>query len=122
MKLLKRFLLVLECTTYGPKDEYLFEATNEKWPCIVKLLGGRCPSARGSRLVAAFKHLRGMQKHMRTTDKVDLLEYAKNWLRENSQFYYGFESDFEGEGSQCPKSVEQEEQESYEPLTSKDRA
>ena len=119
-KCLKRFLLAIDFTNYGPKDRYVFDRSSEKWPCLVRLLGGECSSARGSRLVAAFKGVRGMQRHMRTVHKMDLLDYAKQWLRDNAH-YISFDSDSEEGGSGCSVGREPEDGESFELLTSIDR-
>lgn len=96
----KEVFLAIDFTNYGPKDRYVFETSNEKWPCVVRLPGGECSSTRGSRLVAAFKGIRGIQRHMRTMHKIRLLDYAKQWLRDNSD-HITFDSDAEERGSGC---------------------
>ena len=118
--LMRKFFTFLELTRYGPDEKFVFQTSDEKWPCLVKLLGGNCPSARGARLRAAFRGLKGVQRHMRTAHNMELLEYAAKIVEKNAAF---FEVDEEDEwASQDVENDGLEEEQSSIACTSADEA
>ena len=119
-ELMRKFFSLAELTQYGPKNEYMFETTDERWPCLVKLLGGSCPSVRGSKLCAAFKGLKGVQRHMRTAHKMELIDYARQVVKENRATFDVAEED--EWGSQEVQNDGLEDEQSSIALNSEDEA
>ena len=59
-----------------------FEVVVERGPCLVKLLGGSRLSVRGTKFSVSFTVLNGIQGYMRTANKVELIDYARQFLKE----------------------------------------
>lgn len=116
LEVVDRFLQAPKGTRYGTSSrKKAFDSMDKKWPCLLRLVGEDCTSARGSRGLAPFTGLKGVPRHMQWALSGETVAgLAKKYLQGEENMSRNESEGLDGEAPTTGRPAEKPNQHQWE--------